>query len=619
MPENKPQNVVGLEGFGSHATDEPSGVVTKSYTRELVDTQASLRALSLFSDLSESELTALTGAATLIQLKRDEFIFRAGDVGRCMYVVLQGVVEIVIERASGHPLSLATCEPGEFFGEMALVDGQPRSAAARALCDCRLLAIDRDSLLRVSGPQLASRLTAELSKRLRRADGTLAHLADRVSRAAYANVNSAVSVELEAIKTLHQHTEQIAADTLTRAEARATEVMARADQTTHQVRTQLDSAWTVLKRRIAPLAAVLLLVLSWFGIDSIRSVRARLDDLQKMDDQIKAKSTELAGLVAASQADAARLRTTYVRTRALEETMGELRAVRDAVGLDRELNTPERLRRAALNYEQAKLELRARYLASTDAGPQFEHFEPNVVFEAVDTYVTMVMGGGDDGQLSLSPAERTELLGALSYVLANLPDVGDAVQPGRAQLLYDRRVRDMLAFVAAGADITQKRALITDLTESLTAANVRRTRENLSLSLADLGERTVQSLDVLAEMQRSKRPWRAAFGSMGLAKLGMRRGYEALVESLREDDGAAYPAAALLAELGSPGLSELMRKVHAQDHLPTLRAEIERALRAHQPNNCLEERYARHLLRCVRGSCTNLSSDESCPSFSARR
>jgi len=619
MRETKPQSAVHLEGHTARTSDEPSGVVAKSYTRELTDVHSTLRGLSLFRDLSESELSALSAASTVQELERGEYVFHAGDVGRSLYVVMHGVVEIVIEHAADKSLSLATCEPGEYFGEMALVDGQPRSAAARALCDCRLLSIDREALLRGSGAQVAKHLTAELSKRLRRADGTLAHLADRVSRAAYANVNSAVAVELEAIRALHRHTEQIASSTLRRAEERATEVMARADATMTQVHGQLESVWSLLKRRIAPLSGVLLLLFVWVGVDSISSMRERLDELQKMDEQIKLKGQDLAGMVSASQADAARLQSTYARVRALEETVGELRAVRDAVGLDRALETPEHLRRAALNYEQAKQQVRARYLARGDAGPQYERFDPAVVFEAVDTYVTLVMSGSDDGQLVVSPAERTELMAALAYTLANLTDVGDPGVPGHAQLLLDRRVRDMLAFVAADAELPQKRALINELTEALSAARVKRTRENLALSLADLGERTVQSLDVLTEMQQSKRPWRAAFGAMGLAELGMRRGYDSLVQALEQDPSAAYPAATLLAELGMSGLQDLTRRLSLQAQLPGLRADVERVLRSYQPRSCLEERYARHLLSCLQGPCTKLSADESCPTYSARK
>ena len=620
MRDNQPQGAVGREGQDTRAGAEPSGVVTKSYTREISEVHGTVRALSLFRDLSDSELHALSGAATVQEVKRDAYVFHAGDVGHCLYVVMHGVVEIVVENGSSKPLSLATCEAGEFFGEMALVDGQPRSASARALCECRLLSIDRDALTRSCGPQLATRLMAELSKRLRRADGTLAHLADRVSRAAYANVNSAVAVELESIKTLHRHTEQIAANTLLRAEERATEVMARADATMTQVRGQLDFVWNMLKRRIAPLAAVLVLVFSWFGVDSIRGMRARLDELSRMDEQIKAKGQELAHMVASSQADATRLRATYARTRALEETVGELRAVRESVGLDRALDTPEQLRRAALNYEQAKQQVRARYLARTQDGPQWERYQASVVFEAVDTYVTLIMGGTDDGQLVLGTAERAELLGALAYTLANLGDAGEAAQAGHVQLLLDRRVRDMLVFVAAGADTAQKRELVSELSESLAAARAKRARENLALGLADLGARTVQSLDVLTEMQHSKRPWRAAFGALGLAKLGMKRGWDALIEALRQGEGSeAYPAASLLAELGARGLSELTATLQVQEQLPQLRADVERVLRAYEPRNCLEERYARHLLSCLQGPCTVLSNDESCPSYSARK
>lgn len=617
MRDNKPQGVVTLEGQGSRAGAEPSGVVTRSYTRELSEAHASARALSLFRDLPESDLHALSGATRVLELQRDAYVFHTGDAGSSLYVVLQGVVEIVVERETGDPLRLATCEAGEFFGETALVNAEPRSASARALCDCKLLLIDREGVIRAGGPQLAARLLAELGKRLGRADGTLAHLADRVSRAAYANVNGAVAGELEAIKTLHRHTEQLAANTLMRAEERATEVMARADATMSQVRGQLDSAWSLLKRRIVPLGLVLVVACAWLGVNALRGVRSRLSELQRMDEQIKGKSQALASMLATSQADATRLRSAYARTRALEETVGELRAIRESVGLDRELDTPEQLRRAALNYEDAKRQVRSRYLARTQDGPQWERYQAGVIFEAVDTFVTLNQAGTDDGQLSLAPEERSDVLGALVYTLANMGDLGDPALPGHAQLLSDRRVRDMLVFVAAGADAAQKRELTNALGEALATANVKRTRENLALSLAELGERTVQSLNVLTDMQHSRRPWRAAFGALALAKLGMKRGLDGLTEALQQRE-TAYPAASLLAELGVSGLSALVTRVGTLEQLPALRTDIERVLRTYEPRNCLEERYARHLLTCLQGPCATLSNDESCPSYSAR-
>jgi len=255
----------------------------------------------------------------------------------------------------------------------------------------------------------------------------------------------------------------------------------------------------------------------------------------------------------------------------------------------------------------------------TEDGAQWERYSANVVFEAVDTYVTLVMGGTDDGLLRLEAAERGELLGALAYTLANLGDMGDPALPGHAQLMSDRRVRDMLAFVAQGADAPQKRALIADLSEAQNAASVKRTRDNLALSLADLGERNVKTLNVLSDMQDSKRPWRAAFGALGLSKLGLKRGFDGLMSGLQGDNGAAYPAASLLAELGVSGLTDLTKKLGVQEQLPALRAGIERVLRSYEPRNCLEERYARHLLTCLNGPCAQLSSDESCPTYSARK
>jgi CRP-like cAMP-binding protein len=71
-----------------------------------------------------------------------EVVFREGDLGRGLYIVVAGTVEVV--RAAGNgERRLATCEPGAAFGELAIVDDLPRSATARALSACRLLILYR--------------------------------------------------------------------------------------------------------------------------------------------------------------------------------------------------------------------------------------------------------------------------------------------------------------------------------------------------------------------------------------------------------------------------------------------------------------------------------------------
>jgi CRP-like cAMP-binding protein len=604
--------------------ESESGVVATSQARELNPLHAALRRLSLFGDLGDDELASLARVATVAEHAKRTCLFRRGDPGGALLIVLSGVVEIVVEREGTEPVRLCTFQSGDFFGEMSLFDGQPRSATAITLVDSTLLAIDREALMSQLTPLMASRIMAEIAGRVRRTDATVSQLLEKVSRAAHSgDPNSAVAVELDVIKTLYRRTEEIAADTLARADKRALEVMARADEVAGDLQKQATRVTNLLKRWVAPVCCALGLALSWFGLQSFSALKDKLAEIDKLHAQTVQKGAEVSAVLASSNAMAAQLQTTYRRVRVLEETMGELRSVREASGIDRPIDNPEQLKRAALNHEQAKRELRDRYLSRGEAGAQYERFEPDVIFEAVDTYVTLAMAGGDDGLLWLSTSERSELLGALSYVLINLPDVPDATQPGHAGLLLDRKVRDMVAFVATDADSAQLQKFTGDLNEALQAARLSRARDNLVLTLAELGVGSAKVRQLLSEMLESKRPWRAAPAAIALAKLADKQAFEYLLRQLQEEPAAAYPVASLLAERGAPGLAQLVAKLNANDRLPQLTADIERVLRARQPRDCLEERYANYLLACLHGGCSTLPRDpesgSSCPSFSSTR
>jgi CRP/FNR family cyclic AMP-dependent transcriptional regulator len=104
--------------------------------------------------------------------KKGETIFKDGDPGDCMFVVVEGAVEIhlagtVVERL----------DPGGLFGEMALIDGQVRSATAVAAADCSLAAINEKRFLRLVEitPRFALQIMQVITERLRRKTGTGAH------------------------------------------------------------------------------------------------------------------------------------------------------------------------------------------------------------------------------------------------------------------------------------------------------------------------------------------------------------------------------------------------------------------------------------------------------------
>jgi CRP-like cAMP-binding protein len=138
-----------------------------------------LARVPLFADLDGSTLEDLAARMTVKRVQREGWVITQEDAGEALFVVLSGRVKVVRFGDSGREVILAILRPGEFFGEMALLDGGPRSADVVALEDTTLGALGRDAFLRhiESRPRTAVRIMKELSGRLRRANETIAGLA----------------------------------------------------------------------------------------------------------------------------------------------------------------------------------------------------------------------------------------------------------------------------------------------------------------------------------------------------------------------------------------------------------------------------------------------------------
>jgi len=109
-----------------------------------------------------------------VEFEAGETIFGEGELGTEMYIIQDGRVEIV-KQIVGEARQLAVLEKGDFFGEMAILEDKPRTAAARALTPIKLLMINGstfDQMLR-SNPEIAVRMMRKLSRRLRETDGML--------------------------------------------------------------------------------------------------------------------------------------------------------------------------------------------------------------------------------------------------------------------------------------------------------------------------------------------------------------------------------------------------------------------------------------------------------------
>ena len=153
-------------------TDRPAVAVTPG----------ELRNIGLFGALGEDVIAHLASSLSVVTPSAGDVVFREGDEARDMFVLVSGEMEVLKRSKRGIEARVALLGPGDWFGEMSIVDVQPRSATVRALAPSRLLRItagDLDALYRFdlkSYALIVLNVARELSRRLRVADGILADL-----------------------------------------------------------------------------------------------------------------------------------------------------------------------------------------------------------------------------------------------------------------------------------------------------------------------------------------------------------------------------------------------------------------------------------------------------------
>ncbi len=133
----------------------------------------------LFRELTPSEMDVLLSISKEKQIKKNNFVFREGDVGDAFYLIISGSVRISTIVPGVGEEALTILKEGEYFGEMALIDDAPRSASAIAHEDTLLLGIEKDNFRRLLAQEtgMAYKLlwvfTKTLSARLRKTDEQL--------------------------------------------------------------------------------------------------------------------------------------------------------------------------------------------------------------------------------------------------------------------------------------------------------------------------------------------------------------------------------------------------------------------------------------------------------------
>jgi CRP-like cAMP-binding protein len=154
----------------------------------LKDAELALSKSTLFQALSSAGRARLTQQGAAYALPAGNQLFGRGEPGDALYIVLEGEMEVRRVSKAGREVRLAALGPGAVIGEMAVLDGGPRSADVVALRRTKLLRISRALALRAleEEPKAALALVAEMSARLRAADAEIedVHLLDLSARLA---------------------------------------------------------------------------------------------------------------------------------------------------------------------------------------------------------------------------------------------------------------------------------------------------------------------------------------------------------------------------------------------------------------------------------------------------
>ena len=134
------------------------------------DKRAVFRDHPLFGVLSPDVITRLASYAHTKAVSAGATIFAKGDAGNSLFAVCAGTVKVSNQSSDGKDAIFNLINAGEIFGEIALLDGQPRTADARALTDCELMVIERRDFIPLvkSEPDIALKLIEVLCARLRR-------------------------------------------------------------------------------------------------------------------------------------------------------------------------------------------------------------------------------------------------------------------------------------------------------------------------------------------------------------------------------------------------------------------------------------------------------------------
>ena len=137
------------------------------------------RRVALFADLDAAQLQTLSRLASVRHFAAGAPILREAEPGDLFFALVRGEVKVFVDSPEGREVVLTHLQAGDFFGEMALLEGEPRSASVTALVESELVALARDDFFALLARDFAltKKILQTISARLRRANGVIESLA----------------------------------------------------------------------------------------------------------------------------------------------------------------------------------------------------------------------------------------------------------------------------------------------------------------------------------------------------------------------------------------------------------------------------------------------------------
>jgi CRP-like cAMP-binding protein len=145
-----------------------------------MDKRKLLKQVTAFGLLSDDQLGLLARSVGVQAFQRAEPIFHQGSIGSTLFIIVAGQVRIYTTSEAGQELTITLLRDGDFFGEMALLDGQPRAASAEAMCKTLTLTLHRSAFLHTISacPPIAASVLEVMALRLRQSNTVAEQLAN---------------------------------------------------------------------------------------------------------------------------------------------------------------------------------------------------------------------------------------------------------------------------------------------------------------------------------------------------------------------------------------------------------------------------------------------------------